>query len=201
MRAICAGEFDDGGRYFIGFGGVSVDRRLSKELLKVISPLGVEASLRALDELSVGDAAQRIALASKLEQLEYEARRAFEQYDSVDARNRLVASELERRWNEKLEEIARTKHRLSELNGMRHALSTEEVQIRAMGENFSAIWESDRCPAELKKMIFRTAFEEIIVRTDEAKTTLHLTVYWKGSSRMSGSTWRSVSGACGVRSR
>src|SRR5205823_5524302 len=103
-RYLCKGEFDDGGRYCIGFGGASVDRRLSKELLKVISPLGVEASLRALDELSVGDAAQRIALASKLEQLEYEARKAFEQYDSVDARNRLVASELERRWNEKLEE-------------------------------------------------------------------------------------------------
>ena len=180
-RYLCKGEFDDGGRYCIGFGGVSVDRRLSKELLKVISPLGVEASLRALDELSVGDSAQRIALASKLEQLEYEARKAFEQYDSVDARNRLVASELERRWNEKLEEIARTKHRLSELNGMRHALSTEEeMQIRAMGGNFSAIWESDRCPPELKKMIFRTVFEEIIVRTDEAKTTLHLTVHWKG---------------------
>jgi hypothetical protein len=180
-RYLCKGEFDDGGRYCIGFGGASVDRRLSKELLKVISPLGVEASLRALDELSVGDAAQRIALASKLEQLEYEARKAFEQYDSVDARNRLVASELERRWNEKLEEIARTKHRLSELNGIRHALSTEEeMQIRAMGENFSAIWESDRCPAELKKMIFRTVFEEIIVRTDEAKTTLHLTIHWKG---------------------
>src|SRR5579862_7632519 len=112
-RDLCKGDFDDGGRYCIGFGGVSVDRRLSKELLKVISPLGVEASLRALDELSVGDAAQRIALASKLEQLEYEARKAFEQYDSVDARNRLVASELERRWNEKLEEIARTKHRLA----------------------------------------------------------------------------------------
>jgi DNA invertase Pin-like site-specific DNA recombinase len=180
-RYLCKGEFDDGGRYCIGFGGVSVDRRLSKELLKVISPLGVEASLRALEELSVGDGAQRIALASKLEQLEYEARKAFEQYDSVDARNRLVASELERRWNEKLEEIARTKYRLSELNGMQHALSTEEeAQIRAMGENFSATWESDRCPPELKKMIFRTVFEEIIVRTDDAKTTLHLTVHWKG---------------------
>jgi DNA invertase Pin-like site-specific DNA recombinase len=180
-RYMCKGEFDDGGRYCIGFGGASVDRRLSKEVLKAISPLGVEASLRALDELSVGDAAQRIALSSKLEQLEYEARKAFEQYDSVDARNRLVASELERRWNEKLEEIERTKQRLSELNGMRHALSTEEeAQIRAMGENFSGVWESDRCPPELKKMIFRTVFEDIIVRTDEAKTTLNLTMHWKG---------------------
>src|SRR5438105_8155916 len=64
---------------------------------------------------------------------------------------------------------------------MRHGLSTEkEMQSRAMGENFSAIWERDRCPAELKKMIFRTVFEEIIVRTDEAMVTLHLTIHWKG---------------------
>jgi DNA invertase Pin-like site-specific DNA recombinase len=180
-RYLCRGEFDDGGTYCIGFGGASVDRRLSKELLELISPLGLDASLRALEEMSVGDAAQRIAISSKLEQLEYEARKAFEQYDSVDARNRLVASELERRWNEKLEEIARTKHKLSELNAMRYAVSSEEeARIRAMGENFSAVWESDQCPPEVKKMIFRTVLEEIIVRTDTSKTTLHLTVHWKG---------------------
>ena len=180
-RYLCKGEFDDGGQYCIGFGGASVDRRVGKELLKVISPVGVEASLRALEELSVGDAAARMALTSKLEQLEFEARKAFEQYDAVDARNRLAASELERRWNEKLEAIAETKHRLSELDEMRYALSNEEeAQIRAMGENFSAVWESDLCPTELKKMIFRTVIEEIIVRTDAAKTTLQFTIHWKG---------------------
>ena len=36
-----------------------VDRRLGQEVLKVISPFGVEASLKALEELSAGDAAQR----------------------------------------------------------------------------------------------------------------------------------------------
>jgi len=39
----------------------------------------------SLEELSAGESAQRIALSSKLEQLEYEARKAFEQYDVVDA--------------------------------------------------------------------------------------------------------------------
>jgi hypothetical protein len=86
----------------------------------------VEASLRALEELSAGDTAQRAALSSKLEQLEYEAKKAFEQYDAVDARNRLAASELERRWNEKLEEIDAVKQRLSSLDGKRYSLSPEE---------------------------------------------------------------------------
>ena len=90
-RYLCKGDFDDGGQYCVGFGGASVDRRVGQELLRVISPLGVNASLRALEELSAGDTAQRIALSSKLEQLEYGAKKAFEQYDAVDARNRLAA--------------------------------------------------------------------------------------------------------------
>ena len=133
-RYLCKGDFDDGGQYCVGFGGASVDRRVGQELLRVISPLGVNASLRALEQLSAGDAAQRIALSSKLDQLGYEARKAFEQYDAVDARNRLVASELERRWNEKLEEIETTKQRLASLNGKRYSLSAqEEGRILAMG--------------------------------------------------------------------
>ena len=38
-RYLCKGDYDDGGQYCIGFGGAMVDRRLSEELLKVISPL------------------------------------------------------------------------------------------------------------------------------------------------------------------
>ena len=47
-RYLCKGDYDDGGQYCIGFGGAMVDRRLSEELLKVISPFGVEASLKAI---------------------------------------------------------------------------------------------------------------------------------------------------------
>src|SRR6202167_2638237 len=44
-RYLCKGDYDDGGQYCIGFGGATVDRRFSHELLKVISRFGVEASL------------------------------------------------------------------------------------------------------------------------------------------------------------
>jgi DNA invertase Pin-like site-specific DNA recombinase len=114
-RYLCKGDFDDGGQYCIGFGGASVDRRLSQELLRVITPFGLEASVKAIEELCAADAAHRAALSIKLEQLEYEAKKAFEQYNCVDARNRLVAAELERRWNQKLEDIEDTKQKLSSL--------------------------------------------------------------------------------------
>jgi len=180
-RYLCKGDYDDGGQYCIGFGGGAVDRRLGQEVLKVISPLGVEASVKAIAVLSAGDVAQRATLSSKLEQLKYEAARAFEQYDAADARNRLVAAELERRWNEKLQEIESTQQRLSSLEMNRSTLSSEEEErIRWMGENFAEVWQSDRCPAALKKMIFRTVIEEIVVRTDSHKKTLELKIHWKG---------------------
>jgi DNA invertase Pin-like site-specific DNA recombinase len=182
-RYLCKGDYDDGGQYCIGFGGASVDRRFSQELLKVISRFGLEASLKAIEELSSGDAAQRAALTNKLQQLEYEAKRAFEQYDVVDARNRLAAAELERRWNEKLEEIDATRQQLSSFEGKRHSLSSEEeAEILSMGENFAEVWHSDRCVPTLKKMIFRTAIEEIIVRTDATNETLRFTIHWKGGA-------------------
>src|SRR5215470_3167085 len=154
-RYLCKGDYDDGGQYCIGFGGSSVDRCVGQELLKAIAPLGVQASLRALEELV------------------YEAKKAFEQYDAVDARNRLAASELERRWNGKLEEIEAVKQRLSSLETKRSSLSPEEeIRIRSMGDHFAGVWQSNHCPPTLKKMIFRTAIEEIIVRTDQDKKSL-----------------------------
>src|SRR3989442_9791331 len=155
-RYLCKGDYDDGGQYCIGFGGALVDRQVSHELLQVISRVGIDASLRAIEELSAGDAAQRAALANQLEQVEYEVQKAFEQYDTVDARNRLAAAELERRWNEKLEERETVKERLASLEGKRCTLSSEEgARIRSMGEHFAAIWHSDRCLPTLKKMIVR----------------------------------------------
>jgi DNA invertase Pin-like site-specific DNA recombinase len=180
-RYLCPGDYSDGGQYCIGFGGGLVDRRLSQELLEVISPLGVEASLKAIEELGADETAQRAALSNKLEQLEYEAHKAFEQYDAVDARNRLVAAELERRWNEKLEEIDSVRQRLSRLEDQRQALSCEEeARIRSMGERFAAVWDSQDCPATLKKMILRTVLEEIVARPDKANNTLHFTLHWRG---------------------
>jgi DNA invertase Pin-like site-specific DNA recombinase len=180
-RYLCKGSYDDGGQYCIGFGGSSVDRQVGQELLKVISPLGTEASLQALEELTASSTAQCAALSRKLEQLVYEAKKAFEQYDAVDARNRLAASELERRWNEKLEEVEAVKKQLSALDAQRHSLSTkEEALIRSMGDRFAEVWQNSHCPPTLKKMILRAAIKEIIVRTDQDKKSLELVFHWKG---------------------
>ena len=101
----------------------------------------------------------------------------------MDARNRLAAAELERRWNETLEERETVQQRLSSLDGKQYSLSAEEeARIRLLGENFAEVWQSDRCPPTLKKMILRTAIEEIIVRMDAERKTLQFTIHWRGGA-------------------
>jgi hypothetical protein len=179
-RYLCRGDFDAGGEYCLGFGGDRVDRRLAEEILNVVSPLGIEASLKAIDRLTQGDDDRRRVFDRQLEQLDYEAQRAFEQYNEVDPRNRLVAAELERRWNAALDNLEQAKAALASLDRQRSALTdTDRERIRTLGENFADVWNSNRCSGVLKKQIARTVIEEVIV-SDADENTLHFVIHWKG---------------------
>jgi hypothetical protein len=179
-RYLCRGEFDTGGKHCLGFGG-SVDRRFSEELLAVLSPLGVQASLQAVEQSNRADDERRHALGLQLKQLDYDATRAFEQYDEVDPRNRLVATELEARWNSKLEEVERVKASLAELDSSAPQPAPEQRDaILALGEQFEQVWNSERCPTELKKKILRTVVEEVVVNLDDETQTLSFVIHWKG---------------------
>lgn len=84
-----------------------IDATVPAEVLSLIVPLGLEAALQAIaDRQRAGNERLRqIDLA--LEQAHYEAARAHRQYNAVDLETRLIAGDLERRWNERLAEVAR----------------------------------------------------------------------------------------------
>ena len=84
------------------FGGLRADRLVSKQLLQCLAPLGMEAAIEAIEALqgASDDRIQQKTLA--LEHARYEVTHARRQYDAVDPANRLVAAELERRWNQAL---------------------------------------------------------------------------------------------------
>lgn len=195
-RYLCRGEFGDGGRYCLGFGGRSVDFKFGEELMRVISPLGMAASFEAIERRRSADDHRRQALTLQLQQVEFEARRAFEQYNEVDARNRLVAAELERRWNEKLEEVERLKSTLAEFDAYTGDLTDNDRElVLALGERFDLVWRSDECPIELKKKILRTVIEEAIVNLDDETRTLRFVIHWKGAAHSQFEMQRPNSGA------
>src|SRR5437763_362815 len=114
----------------------------------------------------------------QIQQLEYEAQRAFEQYNAVDARNRLVAGELERRWNEKLEELAQVKKTLDEIGNQQKTLTAEQKQqLLEMGPLLqTGVVFPCLSDGEVKKKIIRTVIEEIIVRLDECTKMLQFVI-------------------------
>jgi hypothetical protein len=194
-RYLCSGDFDTGGSYCLGFGGASVDRRLSEVILKVISPHGLEASIAAIAQSRRQGSDQRAALERQLQQARYEAERACAQYDQADPRNRLVADVLEQRWNTKLAEQQRIGQALSSLNDATAALTpTDEATLRALGEDFASVWNSDACPMALKKRIARTLIKEIVVDIDDAKQ-LNMVIHWQGGCHTAFSMPKPQSGA------
>jgi hypothetical protein len=165
------------------FGGAGVDRRLTQELLRVISPGGLQASLEAVEGINQREHAHRQTLEHKLAQLPYEAQRACEQYHEVDPRHRLVAAALERRWHAKLEEVDAVPATWAALSQHQRALTDDErATILHLGERFAAVWDSPHCPMALRKPIIRTVVHEIIVNEDAAAERLPCILHWQGGS-------------------
>ena len=97
---------NDDGRRCLSFSANALERTLLGQLLETVSPLGVEAALQAAEILAVEGHTLREQRELELTQARYESERARQQYNAVDPLNRLVASELERRWNEALLKVA-----------------------------------------------------------------------------------------------
>jgi hypothetical protein len=83
-----------------------VERVVIQSVLAAIQPAGIEAAVKMSEGAKAEDDEKRKALKLALERARYEAARARRQYDAVDPENRLVASELEARWNQALEHVA-----------------------------------------------------------------------------------------------
>ena len=195
-RYLCNGDFLTGGHYCLGFGGASVDKRMSEEILKAISPLGVEASVAAIEQHNDHESDRRAALTRQCQQLEYEAQRAFEQYDQADPANRLVTEVLEQRWNEKLEAVNKLKAELDAQQDAAPPLSqAEKAAILALGENFASVWEDPACPMVLKKKIARTLINEILVDLIEETQQLHFIIHWHGGCHTRFEMAKPLSGA------
>jgi hypothetical protein len=87
-------------------GSLRLDRAVAQSVLTAIQPAGIEAAVKLTECAKVEDNEKRQALELALERVRYEEKRARRQFDAVDPENRLVASELEARWNSALARVA-----------------------------------------------------------------------------------------------
>lgn len=165
----------------IGFGGTRVDQAVVAEVLEAIRPLGVQAALDAWAGGQNQQAAKGRSLELALQKARYEAGRIERQYEATEPENRLVAAELEKRWNQALAQVGELETRLAETHQNRSPLSEEQrQQLLRLGEDLERAWDHPDCPIPLKKRILRTVLEEIIATTTKEPPSVILKLHWAG---------------------
>jgi DNA invertase Pin-like site-specific DNA recombinase len=177
------GQINHGTARCLSFGGLRADQAVAEAILEAIQPVGIQASLDALDQAARQRDEKRSALELSLQKARYEADRARRQYDAVDPANRLVAAELEARWNAALEQVAELEARFREVTPDDVALSPGEAErLLELGRDLRTAWDHPEASPALKKRILRTVLEEIVadVTTDPAEVVLWL--HWAGGT-------------------
>lgn len=148
--------------------------------MQSLAPLGMEAAIEAIESLESAsdERVQQKALA--LEQARYEVTRARRQYDAVDPSNRLVAAELERRWNQALTTEAQMEAELVTLREQREEPITEELkrELLSFARDLPKLWDDSHSLPEHKKRLLRIALKEIIATSED--TAIRLVVHWQG---------------------
>jgi hypothetical protein len=160
-------------------GGFGLDQRIAEAVLEAIEPAGIEAALQARQlALQEGDQ-KRTALVLALERASYEADRAKRQYDAVEPENRLVAAELEARWNAALSSVAELESRVE---GVKFEPLTPEQEQRLfeLSTDLRSLWDHPQATLSLKKRILRTVLNEIIVGNAGDPPQLLLKLHWSG---------------------
>ena len=164
----------------IAFGNLRIDAAVSAEVLQVIAPLGLDAALQTVTERERAGMEQLRYRELALEQARYEAARAHRQYDAVEPENRLVVGDLERRWNERLAEVARLEEelRVARENQSPAITDGQRAQILALAADLPRPWNHQAASAATRKRILRSVLEEIIVNVEPGRLLLKL--HWKG---------------------
>jgi hypothetical protein len=163
------------------FGGFRAEQSVVDAVLEACQPTGVEASLQVLNGSQTEQQQKRRALELALERARYEAERSRRQYDAVDPANRLVAAELEARWNAALAQASEAEARLQAEDKSQTPLTAEQqTRLLALGADLQALWDAPGAPVELKKRILRTVIHEIIVDVNHVSGQIEMRIHWAG---------------------
>jgi len=164
----------------LSFGGLALERAVEEAVLAVLAPGAIEAALTAAHAAEATRRTQHEHAELKLQQLRYEAERARRQYDAVDPGHRLVAAELERRWNAALDAVAAQERVVTELAGAVPATAPDRGALLALAEDLPSVWHDARTDVRLKKRIVRALIAELLVDVDEQAARIDVVIHWAG---------------------
>jgi DNA invertase Pin-like site-specific DNA recombinase len=161
-----------------------VDQVVGDRVLEILHPEQIEIAFRAVKELERRDQAVDQQWRMRIERMEYQAQLAQRRYEEVDPSNRLVAGNLERRWNDALEQLQTAEEELHQSRQQQGLALTEEQkrQLLDLAKDLPKLWKSKTTSSQDRKRMLRLLIQDITVekRRAERKAVLH--IRWQGGA-------------------
>ena len=160
--------------------GARLDAAVTAAFFEALAP----AELDLLDEVLAAQQADHARLARQyadaVTRAEYEARLARKQYLVADPENRLVAAELEQRWEMALRAVAEAREaaeRFARQAAPPPLAPSIKEQLRDVGRALPTLWTSERLTASHRKDLLRSLIHRVIV-TRPVPDTIEARIVW-----------------------
>ena len=178
------------------FGGRRPDEAITRELLRAVEPMAIEAALQAERRHMEVQADQRRIVELELQQARYEATLAERRYAACDPDNRLIAAQLEKSWEGALQRVMACEQRL---NSVEHAQSSSRPDLAGLAEDLATAWDAPGVTMRARQQLLRTLVKDIVADVDDATREVVLTVHWRGGQHSQVRVTKPRSGEHGCR--
>jgi DNA invertase Pin-like site-specific DNA recombinase len=165
--------------------GQRLDELIGAQVLAALEPANLELHLAAAADLRQERQRLHQHWRQQLERARYETERAARQYQAVEPENRLVARELERRWEEALKQQRLVEEDYERFQQAQPAevSPAEQERIRLLASSIPELWSAASTTPADRQRIIRFLIEQIIVGVEGTSERVSVTVHWVGGFR------------------
>ena len=160
------------------FGGLRVDAAITKEVLRAIEPLAIEAALEAERRQMESRDEQKRMMALELQQARYEASLAERRYAACDPDNRLIAAQLEKGWETALRRVETCETRLQKIEAQ--DLTAAPPDFGGLADDLDTAWHAPGVTMRARQRLLRALVTDIFADIDEDAREIVLTIHWRG---------------------
>jgi DNA invertase Pin-like site-specific DNA recombinase len=182
----CSGNTISNGRgeWCLRIGGRQIDAAVAEAFLAALAPAGLEAALKAAEQLESDHDGVLAQFRREVERAQYEVQRAERRYRAVDPENRLVARGLEAEWENNLRQLEAARAELTrrEQQRPRALRAAERTAIRSLGSDLKSVWSAPTTADRDRKELLRALLEEVIITVQRHEFCAHLTMRWRGDA-------------------
>jgi hypothetical protein len=178
-----------------------IDAAVVEAFLTALSPVSLRVATQVMEQVEQELRSQRRQRELQLEQARYEARLSQRQYDAVDPSNRLVASELERRWNEKLERVEQLEQAFvrAERAADWDLTAEERTAIQELSRDLPTLWSAETTTHQERKQLLRLAIESVQVDGLSQAGQVEVQIHWRSGTVTRANVKRTAPGECSLK--